>query len=81
MLTVTIDVCGDPIKKIHALRIKGEAHENCVYQLYDENMIPFRKVNHHYDHGAEALAIIMLNCYRGYQENDNTPTNGTPKTI
>lgn len=68
MLNITIDVCGEPIVRVHALRIAGEKHEMCTYQIYDDDMKPIWIVKHHYDCGAEALAMVALNAYRGYKE-------------
>lgn len=63
MLTVTIDVCGEQITKVSAVRITGEEGQLCSYKLYDEAMIPFATIEHHYNRGAEALAVLMLNNY------------------
>lgn len=69
MMTVTIDICGEPIIKIHAVRIKGDgAGCVCTYKLYDDKNIPFATIDHNYDRGAEVLATMMINNYMTHKE-------------
>lgn len=69
MLTVKIDICGDEIVKVSAVRISGDGKGCiCKYKLFDENKIPFAVIEHNYDRGAEALAVLMLNNYVNYKK-------------
>lgn len=59
MFIIYLNVNFDTVKKFRCVRIKGEPHQMCTYQLDDGTII-----KHHYDDGAEALAIKMLKHYR-----------------
>lgn len=55
-LIVKIFINNTQIIERHCVRVQGEPHEWCEYEADDG-----RRIRHHYDHGAEALAKKLLN--------------------
>lgn len=56
-LIVKLFINEREIESYSAVRKRGQPHELCLYELRDGAMI-----DHHYDDGAEALAVkILLN--------------------
>ncbi len=54
MLSVGIFINGRMIYRRDAVRIKGKEHEVCTYRTEDAT------IEHHYDDGAEVLAMKLL---------------------
>jgi len=59
MFIISLRVNFDEVVCYTAVRIKGEPHKPCTYRLGDGTII-----RHHYDDGAEALAIKILQHYQ-----------------
>ncbi|VVB53354.1 Uncharacterised protein [uncultured archaeon] len=66
MFIVDLQVNFTSIRKFRCVRIKGEKHEMCEYQLDDKTVI-----KHHYDDGPEALAVKILQHYMEKRRDKN----------
>lgn len=64
-LIVRVYINERMIIETHAQRIKGQPHERCTYKNEAGEVL-----DHHYDDGAEALAIALLWRHRRRLLND-----------
>jgi hypothetical protein len=56
MLTIRLEINGRTIERFNAVRVKGNPHELCTYEIDDRGIF----IRHHYDDGAIELAQKVL---------------------
>jgi hypothetical protein len=81
MLSVQIKVNATQIHFIYAVRIKGEVHEWCEYDVFDNSATKVGHVRHHYDDGALVLTNKMILTANEYYRAHPIPDKKQTKII